>query len=311
VRLRKPLILLFLAVSAGCLNEYHPEFHPQSSYTVVQNVSYPQTIIQNVTLAAPSAGVRVRPLPSRPLATESPLGVLDATAERVVHAAPRSPAALPAPEDSADPREAWLRDISDTRSQAIARVIEASPRPITPSPSDTLPLTNLDRLDAEWRGLRVPPREIDVVADAPIALARRIARQGMPVAYVAAADIDAPSTHHAYVTEAWRHTPDDGLAEMVVKLDTIDHGSRPFPPGRLVGVSLMLDDEPVLLVGKVRGPAVESMRDAYLRAGATVDESGSSFQMPAGFRLVRAEGLGSRGAPVTKRPSRLVLARSN
>ena len=34
------------AASAGCASEYHPEYHPQSIYTVEQNVSYGATIIQ-------------------------------------------------------------------------------------------------------------------------------------------------------------------------------------------------------------------------------------------------------------------------
>lgn len=28
----------------GCANEYHPEYHPQSSYSVEQTVSYPTTV---------------------------------------------------------------------------------------------------------------------------------------------------------------------------------------------------------------------------------------------------------------------------
>jgi hypothetical protein len=30
-----------VALLAGCANEYHPEFHPQSNYTYEQHVSYP------------------------------------------------------------------------------------------------------------------------------------------------------------------------------------------------------------------------------------------------------------------------------
>jgi hypothetical protein len=33
-----------LALVAGCANEYHPEYHPQSSYTYEQNVSYPTVL---------------------------------------------------------------------------------------------------------------------------------------------------------------------------------------------------------------------------------------------------------------------------
>lgn len=34
-----------LLVLAGCANEYHPEYHPQSTYTYEQSVSYP-TVFQ-------------------------------------------------------------------------------------------------------------------------------------------------------------------------------------------------------------------------------------------------------------------------
>jgi hypothetical protein len=35
-----------LLASLGCTSEYHPEYHPQSSYSVRQTVSYPTTIFQ-------------------------------------------------------------------------------------------------------------------------------------------------------------------------------------------------------------------------------------------------------------------------
>ncbi len=38
-------VAVFL-VSAGCMNEYHPEYHPETSYSVHQSVSYPTNIFQ-------------------------------------------------------------------------------------------------------------------------------------------------------------------------------------------------------------------------------------------------------------------------
>ncbi len=38
--------LATLLSSVGCMSEYHPEYHPQSSYSVRQTVSYPTTIFQ-------------------------------------------------------------------------------------------------------------------------------------------------------------------------------------------------------------------------------------------------------------------------
>ena len=39
-------------MTAGCLNEYHPEYRPQTSTTYVQNVSYPTTFVTQV-IASP------------------------------------------------------------------------------------------------------------------------------------------------------------------------------------------------------------------------------------------------------------------
>ena len=41
----------------GCLDEYHPEFRPQTSYRYVQNISYPTTLVQKL-LLPPSASSR-------------------------------------------------------------------------------------------------------------------------------------------------------------------------------------------------------------------------------------------------------------
>jgi hypothetical protein len=40
------LVLAAIVSAAGCANEYHPEYHPQSSYSVEQSVSYPTTVFQ-------------------------------------------------------------------------------------------------------------------------------------------------------------------------------------------------------------------------------------------------------------------------
>ena len=38
--------VLAAAVLSGCANEYHPEYHPQSSYNYEQTVSYPTTVFE-------------------------------------------------------------------------------------------------------------------------------------------------------------------------------------------------------------------------------------------------------------------------
>jgi hypothetical protein len=46
--MRFPLLgaVATLVASVACTSEYHPEYHPQSVYTVEQNVSYGATIFQ-------------------------------------------------------------------------------------------------------------------------------------------------------------------------------------------------------------------------------------------------------------------------
>lgn len=45
-------VAVLLALPA-CANEYHPEYHPQSSYNYEQNVSYPTTTVFAVGSASP------------------------------------------------------------------------------------------------------------------------------------------------------------------------------------------------------------------------------------------------------------------
>jgi hypothetical protein len=54
MRSRAPLFLII--ATTGCLNEYHPEYHPVTTTTIVQNVSSPTTVItQNEVHASPTA----------------------------------------------------------------------------------------------------------------------------------------------------------------------------------------------------------------------------------------------------------------
>lgn len=60
----------------GCANDYHPEYHPVSSYSVEQNLSYPTTVFQNgnappVVSNAPSEAPPAYGDPSHVLVLES------------------------------------------------------------------------------------------------------------------------------------------------------------------------------------------------------------------------------------------------
>jgi hypothetical protein len=48
--MRSRVSLFLVIATTGCLNEYHPEYHPVTTTTIVQNVSSPTTVItQNET----------------------------------------------------------------------------------------------------------------------------------------------------------------------------------------------------------------------------------------------------------------------
>jgi hypothetical protein len=62
--------------AGGCASEYHPEYHPQSSYSVSQTVSYPTTIFQvgggsPATSNSPAEAQPARGDPSHVLVLES------------------------------------------------------------------------------------------------------------------------------------------------------------------------------------------------------------------------------------------------
>jgi len=68
--------LLALVTLSGCGNEYHPEFHPQSSYSFEQSLSYPTTVFQTnggppVESNAPADHRGAQGDPSRVLVLES------------------------------------------------------------------------------------------------------------------------------------------------------------------------------------------------------------------------------------------------
>jgi hypothetical protein len=87
-----------ISMLAGCANEYHPEYHPQSTYSYEQNVSYPTTVVamagSRPTLADETElSAPVRSDPSRVLVLQSThldrpaevVGVIDAHAPMGAH----------------------------------------------------------------------------------------------------------------------------------------------------------------------------------------------------------------------------------
>ena len=67
-----PILALTLSGLAGCASEYHPEYHPQSSYSYAQNLSYPTTVFEN----AVSSGGGPGTLSPRSTSGKDPASVL-------------------------------------------------------------------------------------------------------------------------------------------------------------------------------------------------------------------------------------------
>jgi hypothetical protein len=93
MRSRIPSFVVLL-LGVGCVNEYHPEYHPVSSYTYVQNISYPMVIVENVRAPAPAAHPKgpVSQVSRVSQAPEAP-----APAERAATASPTAPGERPLP----------------------------------------------------------------------------------------------------------------------------------------------------------------------------------------------------------------------
>lgn len=58
---------------AGCASTYHPEYHPETSYSIVQNFSAPQTTVEAPSATSIAVQSRAAPAPA-PVATASAAG---------------------------------------------------------------------------------------------------------------------------------------------------------------------------------------------------------------------------------------------
>ncbi len=108
-------LLAFAALAAlvggvGCASEYHPEYHPETSYRYVQNVNYNNTTVVQVPPAEAVLTARVSPprVPSWAAEPAEPRAP-----------APPSPAALPPPVESAKPRPPLSPPVATIPQHAI------------------------------------------------------------------------------------------------------------------------------------------------------------------------------------------------
>jgi hypothetical protein len=74
MRSRAPL--LFIIATAGCMNEYHPEYHPVTTTTFVQQVSAPTTIINESAAEASDLKIDLPPKVDPPALPPAPGTVL-------------------------------------------------------------------------------------------------------------------------------------------------------------------------------------------------------------------------------------------
>lgn len=124
--------------AVGCINEYHPEYHPVSSYTVTQNVSYSTTVIQNV----------LEPASARPPDTKR-----------------ASPATLPATQAVAQSRLAEPAQAASSSGHALtsehARYAASRDKPALTHILAPISLEDLDRLDF-WKRWPADSRDAEI-----------------------------------------------------------------------------------------------------------------------------------------------------
>jgi hypothetical protein len=258
MRLRRfapPLLLVLL----GCVNDYHPEYHPQTSYRYVQNISYPQTLVYEVAPASSAAGVASK------------------------HSEPRTSAVS----RSAEPRVA-------TESVAIAD--RAPPSPITEKPPTSRPVTSVAVFDGEdtlWQDLFLRERDAlrrqnasrssddweavvgrpptagaltDVVVDVTLDEAKAIARR-TPLINVHCLLPGFHAVRYGVVSEIKRHPGKDAMAQVLLKVDAAWDNPWKQADGKPVGVRFDVGEQGILAVGHVAGAAAETGNEALVRKG--------------------------------------------
>jgi hypothetical protein len=281
--MRRRLWLLVLAAPLGCLNEYHPEYRPETSVTYVQNVSYPQT---TVVVMAP-AGAR-----------EDPRAVASSGRPK----APARPSAeVPPPARGGGPSEHPATTSAPRQEEAVARV---TPLPDVPW-VDLFAEERAERRrqaaarepgDAWDRivGRRRPGEgEIDVVADVPLAQARAIARHASVEARCVLQG--SATSYQGTVIAVRRHAAEDGLAQVLIKVRDL-----PWPAsnGKPVAVTVAAGGDPrevdsrTLTIGHVAGQAAEGAWDALVRERlCTVHADGDLYCGGGSMRMARFDGL--------------------
>lgn len=124
MRWRKPPTIavtgLALAASLGCLNEYHPEYSPRTSYSFSQNVSYPTTIVQNIVAPPQATSATAAARPPLPRSPARPASTASDGAGRLDGAVPEEPPQAPGPAVESRSRLADESSIPRSREEAAS-----------------------------------------------------------------------------------------------------------------------------------------------------------------------------------------------
>jgi hypothetical protein len=130
------LLVITLGATAGCLDEYRPEFHPETTVRYVQNVSYPTIVVQPIAPPGPTAP--------------------DAGAAAAAAAAARTPVRSPT---AARPAPAWARSEPPETSAYAPAATPGEPLAASAGPSTRPPAG------------RPSPRPADTEVDAKLSAA--------------------------------------------------------------------------------------------------------------------------------------------
>jgi hypothetical protein len=256
-------VLVVLLLPLGCLHEYHPEYHPQSAYTYVENTSYPTTVfeVQAPVVAsdarAPARGEHRALAPTR--------------APSSLASAPRPagpPVSIRGGESTAPPGRA------DHEAASVAVTWpEADPsfRDLFAAERERIRARSQARSADAWEQVVGKPRPgggmTDVVVDVPVKDAREIAER-TPLINVPCMLPGFHAARYGTVVEIRNHPETDGFAQVLLKVDARWDAAWADARGKEVATSFELGPRHLLVVGHIAGPAAEGADEALRRSGA-------------------------------------------
>jgi hypothetical protein len=259
-------VLVVLLLPLGCLHEYHPEYHPQSAYTYVENISYPTTVYEVQAPVGASDG--------RAPARGEHRALAQARAPSSVASAPRPagpPVSIRDSEGIPRPRDETRRADHDAASVAVTwPEADASFRDLFAAERERVRARSQARSADPWEQVVGKPRPgggmTDVVVDVPVKDAREIAER-TPIINVPCMLPGFHAARYGTVVEIRNHPQADGFAQVLLKVDARWDAAWADARGKEVAASFELGPRHLLVVGHVAGPAAEGTDEALRRSG--------------------------------------------